>query len=173
MRTLAPVCLALALVVSVPAAARAQISDRELGEQVARTVRTYSKFSIFDDVNVRVENRAVVLTGRVTTPQKREEIGVRAGKIDGVRSLQNDIGVLPLSPADDRLRVQVARAIYNHPSFWRYAEQANPPIHIIVEHGRITLTGEVDTQVDRMLAYSLAQVGGAFSITNELRVSGR
>jgi hyperosmotically inducible protein len=173
MRTVTAVCLALAALAVGAAAADAQISDRDLGEQVARSVRTYPKFSIFDDVRVRVENRAVVLTGRVTTPQKREEIGARAGKIDGVRTLQNDIGVLPLSQGDDRLRTQVARVIYNHPSFWRYAEQANPPIHIIIEHGRITLTGEVDSEVDRVLAYSLAQVQGALSITNELRVAGR
>ena len=172
MRTVAAVCLALALS-SGPSVALAQVTDRDLGEQVARTVRSYPKFSIFDDVRVRVDDRAVVLTGRVTTPQKRDELGARAGRIDGIRRLQNDIGVLPLSPADDRLRTQVARAIYNHPSFWRYAEQASPPIHIIIEHGRITLSGEVDAEVDRVLAYSLAQVPGALSITNELRVAGR
>ena len=28
----------------------------------------------------------------------------------------------------------------------------NPPIHIIVERGRVTLTGVVQSEVDRMLA---------------------
>ena len=87
-----------------------------------------------------------------------------------MRSLTNEIGVLPLNPMDQRLRNAIANAIYNHPSFWRYAEQANPPIHIIVENQRITLTGVVDSQVDRMLAFSLAQVGSNFGVENKLRV---
>ena len=149
----------------------AQVSDEQLGEQIAESVRSYAKFSIFDDINVVVENRAVTLLGRVTTPQKKKEIEERVAKIDGIGELRNEIGVLPLSQADARLRTRVASAIYNHPSFWRYAQLANPPIHIIIEHQHITLTGEVGSQVDSMLAYSLAQVTGALSVTNDLRIA--
>ena len=45
---------------------------------------------------------------------------------------------------------------------------ANPPIHIIVERGRVTLTGVVNSNVDRMLARSLATGFGELSVTNEL-----
>jgi osmotically-inducible protein OsmY len=45
----------------------------------------------------------------------------------------------------------------------------NPPIHIVVERGRVTLTGVVNSEVDRMLARSLAQFSGALSVTNELK----
>jgi hyperosmotically inducible periplasmic protein len=148
----------------------AQRSDRDLGEKVADTVRNYSRFSIFDDVNIEVEDRNVRLTGRVTAPNKKDEIGKRVEKIDGIRTLRNDIGVLPVSIMDQQLRMVIARAIYGHQAFWRYAELPNPPIHIIVEHQRVTLTGAVDSQVDRMLAYSLAQVGGTLGIENRLRV---
>ena len=156
---------------AVPDTALGQLSDEELGEQIAESVRRYAKFSIFDDINVAVEDRVVTLLGRVTTPQKKNEIEERVAQIDGVRELRNEIGVLPLSQADARLRTLVASAIYNHPSFWRYAQLANPPIHIIIEHQHITLTGEVGSQVDSMLAYSLAQVEGAMSVTNRLRVA--
>ena len=47
---------------------------------------------------------------------------------------------------------------------------ACPPIHTIVEHGRVTLTGVVNNQVERMLAFSLAQVDGVFDVKNQLRV---
>ena len=160
----------LATVIAVPRATGAQISDADLAERVAEAVRRYPRFSVFDDVNVLVNNRVVTLTGRVTTPQKKDELGQRTAKVDGVRSLVNDIGVLPPSAQDAQLRVVVARAIYNHPAFWRYAELANPPIHIVIENQRITLTGEVESATDRMLAYSLAQVGGALSVTNQIRV---
>jgi osmotically-inducible protein OsmY len=160
----------LVAVLAAPGPVYGQITDEELGERVAETVRTYANFSIFDDINVAVENRVVTLLGRVTAPQKKVEIEKRAARVDGVRELRNEIGVLPLSQADARLRTRVASAIYNHPAFWRYAQLANPPIHIIIENQHITLTGEVNSQVDSRLAYSLAQVGGALSITNSLRV---
>jgi hyperosmotically inducible periplasmic protein len=160
----------LVAVLSAPAPISAQISDRDLGEKIAESVRNYAKFSIFDDVNVHVDNRNVTLTGRVTIPLKKDEIGKRVAKIDGIRSFSNEIGVLPVSQMDQRLRNAVASAIYNHPAFWRYASLANPPIHIIVEHQRITLTGAVDSQVDKMLAFSLAQVGSNLGVENKLRI---
>ena len=46
---------------------------------------------------------------------------------------------------------------------------ANPPIHIVVENGRVTLTGAVNNNVERMLARSLAMTFGAFSVTNNLK----
>jgi osmotically-inducible protein OsmY len=46
---------------------------------------------------------------------------------------------------------------------------ANPPIHIIVENGRVRLTGVVASEVERMLARSLATSFGAFSVTSELK----
>jgi hypothetical protein len=67
----------------------------------------------------------------------------------------------------------VARAIYDHPMFWIYAQMPVPPIHIIVERGQITLTGSAETEVQRALAGSLAQVGGNFGVTNRIRVDRR
>jgi osmotically-inducible protein OsmY len=153
-----------------PAAPSAQVSDERLGELAAEAVRNYANFTIFDDVTIEVTDRSVRLTGRVTSPSKKEELGKRVGKIDGVRALVNDIGVLPLSPVDADLRTRVARAIYNHPSFWHYAQMASPPIHIIVENSRIKLTGRVSSETERMLAFSLAQVGGALDVSNKIKL---
>jgi osmotically-inducible protein OsmY len=77
--------------------------------------------------------------------------------------------VLPVSPFDDELRYRIARAIYGNPTFWQYASMVNPPIHIVVEGGHVTLTGVVQSNVDRMLARSLATSFGAFTVKNELR----
>jgi osmotically-inducible protein OsmY len=46
---------------------------------------------------------------------------------------------------------------------------ARPPIHIVVEHGHVTLTGVVNSNVERMLARSLASSFGALSVTSELK----
>lgn len=173
MRTFALLGMVVVALAVGSTTASAQISDERLGERVAESVRSYSKFSIFDDININIDNRNVVLTGRVTIPLKRDEIEQRVKAIDGIRTLTNEIGVLPVSQTDDRLRRIVANAIYNHPNFWRYAERTNPPIHIIIEHQRVTLTGVVENQGDRILAYSLAQVTGVLSVENRLQISLR
>jgi osmotically-inducible protein OsmY len=45
----------------------------------------------------------------------------------------------------------------------------NPPIHVIVERGRVTLTGVVQSNVDRMLARSIATNFLSLSVTNNLK----
>jgi hyperosmotically inducible protein len=74
-----------------------------------------------------------------------------------------------VSSYDDQLRQRIARAIYGNPSFWNYAAMARPPIHIIVEGGRVKLTGVVNSNVERMLARSLATGFGELSVESELR----
>ena len=143
--------------------------DVRLAETIARTLNTYTRFTIFDDVNIAVEGGVVTLIGKVTMPYKKDDIGRRVSGIDGVSEVQNRIDVLPVSTFDDDLRYRIARAIYGNPSFWNYAAMANPPIHIIVERGRVTLTGVVNSNVERMLARSLATGWGELSVTNQLR----
>jgi hyperosmotically inducible protein len=111
----------------------------------------------------------VTLTGKVTMPYKKNDIGRRASQITGVREVNNRIDVLPVSTWDENLRVRIARAIYGNSAFWQYGAMANPPIHIIVENGHVRLTGVVNSNTERMLARSLAVGFGEFSVTNELR----
>ena len=117
--------------------------DVRLADDIGRSIVGYPRLTIFDDINATVENGAVVLTGKVTMPFKKSDVEHRVAKIDGVRSVRNDITVLPVSPFDDSLRYRISRAIYSNPSFWNYASMANPPIHIIVEGGHVTLAGVV------------------------------
>ena len=164
---------AIVLTLSAPAPAAAQISDEALGEKAITIVRAYSQLGIFDDVTVSVADRAIMLSGEVTTGLKREELGARIAKIDGARSVTNNIQVLPTSTTDGNLRIRLAQAIYTHPAFWGYAAMACPPIHIIVANGYVRLTGVVNNEVERTLAYALAQISGVQSVKNELRVDLR
>jgi hyperosmotically inducible periplasmic protein len=149
--------------------ARAQASDGDVALTVIKSINTYPRFTIFDDVSVSVEEGAVTLHGKVTMPFKRDEIAARVERVAGVRSVTNDIAVLPVSSFDDELRRKIARAIYGNSAFWQYAAMVNPPIHIVVEGGRVTLTGVVASDVDRVLARSLATGLGELSVTNALR----
>lgn len=170
MRTRLASLIVCATLLAVRPVVAEQISDSLLGDRVAEVVRQYVHFGIFDDISIGVENRSVTLYGRVTMPYKRDDIAARVKKIDGIRELTNNIEVLPVSNLDSELRDRLARAIYGHPSFRHYASMVNPPIHIVVENGRVTLTGAVNNEVERMLAYSLAQVPGVFSVTNQLKI---
>jgi hyperosmotically inducible protein len=143
--------------------------DAAVFREVLHQLNSYTRLTMFDDVAVQVDEGVVTLSGKVTDPYKKAQLASRVRKVPGLVGLRNDIGVLPVSQNDDELRYRIAGAIYGNPSFWEYAALANPPIHILVEHGRVTLTGIVRTDVERVLARSLASVFGVRSITNELR----
>jgi hyperosmotically inducible protein len=143
--------------------------DFQIAKDIATSVQRYTRFTIFDDVSANVNGGVVTLTGKVTMPFKRDEIEKRIAHVAGVSSVDDQISVLPVSQFDDELRYRIARSIYNNSNFWNYAIMSNPPIHIVVEHGRVTLTGVVQSEVDRMLARSLATQFGALSVTNALK----
>lgn len=162
--------IALIALVGVSSVGSAQDRrDTQLADKVASAISSYSSFTIFDDVGGSVNQGVVTLTGKVTMPYKKDDVAKRIAKIDGVKSVDNRIDVLPVSIYDNELRASIARAIYRNPSFWNYAMMANPPIHIIVENGRVTLTGVVSSPVDKALAASLASGFGEFGLTNALR----
>jgi len=138
-------------------------------KDVADSVNRYARFTIFDDVAANVDNGIVTLTGHVTMPYKRDDLEKRILKVSGVAQVQNKISVLPVSIFDDELRFRIARAIYGNSAFWHYAAMANPPIHIIVQNGNVTLTGVVNSNVERALARSLATGFGEFSVKNDLK----
>jgi hyperosmotically inducible periplasmic protein len=143
--------------------------DLRVAEDIGRFLNTHPQLSIFDDVNAEVENGVVTLTGKVTAEYKRNEVARLVSRVEGVREVRNGVSVLPSSPFDDELRFRAARAIYGHSAFWSYASMARPPIHIIVEKGRVTLAGVVASDVERTLARSLATGIGELSVTSELR----
>jgi NhaA family Na+:H+ antiporter len=146
-------------------------SDEELAALVASRLRRYAFLTIFDGAEVEVDEGVVTLTGRVTLPYKADAFADLASRVPGVQEVRNKIKSLPVSRFDDQVRYAVAREIYGDELFARYALQANPPIHILVEHGHVTLTGVVFSEVERRKAESLAR--GTFavmSVTNELRI---
>ena len=133
-------------------------------------------YTVFDWIEFEVlPDNTVVLRGEVTTPpdtKSRAEAVVE--DVQGVSRVVNEIRVLPVSPNDQRLRRELYNAIYgfNSPLF-RYGIGSRQAIHIIVDGGRATLKGVVDTQADKEPAYIRARgVPGLFAVTNELMVRG-
>ena len=156
---------------SAPAFADPQPETLQLFKEIQKQINYYAYFTIFDNVEVGIDETGVVtLTGSVTNPFKKRGIENRVDDVDGVLAINNQIEVLPVSRFDNRLRYQVARVIYGHPSLGQYI-RAHPSIHIVVKRGHVTLTGVVNSESDETIALLEAGHVGAFSVTSNLRTS--
>jgi hyperosmotically inducible protein len=147
------------------------VTEAQMLEKARHEIVTYPYYGIFDNLELQAQGDTLVVSGQVTQPSKKTDIGNILTRVKGVAAVQNNLEVLPTSMFDDRLRLAVARAIYGDPFFTYYAHQALPPIHIIVKNGNVTLEGVVASALDRTKAYMAASRAGlAFSVVDNLRV---
>jgi hyperosmotically inducible periplasmic protein len=122
----------------------------------------YPRYTMFDNISFSVFQGRVELVSEVSAPYKKTDLDRLAQHVAGVTSLAIDLQVLPVSPLDDRLRVQVARAIYRDPVLSAYGLQPVPQIHTIANNGHVTLEGMVRSEMEKkMAASSLGQPGSA------------
>jgi hyperosmotically inducible protein len=148
-----------------------QSDEQRLANQIRKELVTLPFYGVFDNFTFSIEGRRVILNGQVTRPTLASSAANVVRQIPGVEEVVNNIEVLPLSPNDDRLRIALYRTIFSQASLGRYTLGANPPVHIIVKNGNVTLTGVVINEMDKNLAGLFAnQVPGVFSVTNALVV---
>jgi hyperosmotically inducible protein len=127
-------------------------TDPNIEKETGHEIRMYAHYTIWDNITYRVQNGAVELDGEVSQPYKKADLARIVQRIPGVVSVTNNVKVLPLSPNDDRLRLQVARSIFRDPTLSRYSLEPVPTIHIIVENGRVTLEGVVASENEKNIA---------------------
>ena len=130
-------------------------------------------YTVFDFLAFKIEPGGTVrLLGQVVRPTLKTDAERRLKGIQGIDLVINDIEVLPTSPSDDRIRLAVARNIYQSDALDRYGLQAQPSIRVIVKQGRVTLEGVVDTAIDKSVAGMKAnEIGGVFEVKNNLVVA--
>ena len=154
--------------------ASAQVSEKamnRLQKEVRHELVMLPYYGVFDNLAFRVDGSTVTLMGQVTRPTLKSDAERVVKDIEGVQTVNNQIQVLPTSPNDDRIRLAVYRAIYGQATLNRYALQAVPSIHIIVNNGNVTLEGVVANEGDRNIANISANgVSGVFGVTNNLRL---
>jgi hypothetical protein len=92
----------------------------------------------------------VSLFGEVVNPELKSDAQAMVVTIGGVYHVNNQIRLLPHSPADNRIRLAVFGAIYGDRHITRY-ELLCGAIHIVVESGRVDLEGEVATEAERRM----------------------
>jgi hyperosmotically inducible periplasmic protein len=151
---------------------RGNTDESRIAREVRHELIMLPYYGVFDDLAFRVDGSTVTLLGSVTRPTLKSDAENVTKRIEGVKQVNNQIEVLPLSPMDDQIRMAEFRAIYGDPSLsTRYGFRAIPPIHIIVKNGHVTLEGVVANEGDKNLINVRANsVPNVFSVTNNLRV---
>lgn len=151
------------------------IEDAALRDKLAKAL-SYDRVgygtTAFNSIAIGVQNGVVTLAGSVYGPPDKDSAISLVAYTPGVKDIIDNLEVAPLSPMDDGLRLQLARAIYGTPQLQKYALDPAKPIRITVVNGNVTLSGVVDSKMDRDVAGIRANgVHGAFSVTNNLQVA--
>ena len=141
--------------------------ERALGAQLGSDIH----YTIYDEVQLSVARGRVVLTGRLAPEGDPGAIEETLSKVPGVGAIENRIRVLPFYSGDDKLREAVAIVVYDALGQKRLAHSR---LHIVVENGRVTLSGTVPDEETRTVAEEAArQVEGTDSIENRLTLDER
>jgi hyperosmotically inducible protein len=146
-------------------------TTEQLAKEVRHEIVMLPWYGVFDYLKFSMVGNDVTLEGEVTNPALKSQAGNVVRHIKGIGIVSNKIEVLPPSPMDFRLRMQLYKAIYRFPPLGRYAMPPVKPIRIIVKNGNATLEGVVDNEGDKELVFIRANgVPGLFSVTNDLVV---
>jgi len=127
----------------------------------------------FNAITIGVQNGVVALGGTVYGPADKDSALSLVENTPGVKDVVDSLEVAPVSPMDDRLRLELARVIYGTPQLQKYALDPAKPIRITVVNGNVTLSGVVDNKMDHDVAGLRANgVPGVFKVVNDLQVAG-
>ena len=175
-----------------------QKRQMELAQKVQRAIYGLSSYTAFDAINFQIEGtNKVILLGYAFKPTTKSGAENVVKRIEEVEVVENRIEVLPVSAADDDIRIAAYAAIYGHPAMRRYvpgagfssadidnlirdlqfgleaAQLTRGPhnIHIVVKNGNVALVGVVGSEMHKQIAEHMARgVPGAFSVENYLQV---
>ena len=149
--------------------------DTVLALDVARAIQGYTYYTVWDRIDGSVNGGVVWLSGRVTPDRdKIGDIFERVAKVRGVQDVQNRIRRLPLSRRDQGLRQAIGYRVFRSEHFEQFSSVRNPPFHIIVEGGVVTLVGQVQSAVEaREMQRIVAQTQGVSGVENQLQVAQR
>jgi osmotically-inducible protein OsmY len=152
------------------------VPDQELKDKLVEKLQ-YDQVGYgneFNAINIDVQNGVAILAGHALNYPARDSALGLVSTYPGVKDVVDDIQVDPVSFQDDRIRVQVARAVYGFPALNQYAIDPAKPIRIVVMNGHVELDGIVLNQGDKEMAFIRANgVPGVFSVKNNLQVANQ
>jgi osmotically-inducible protein OsmY len=166
------------------------LTDSELQRRVHAAL-SLDPDTVADPIAAKAEAGTIVLSGPVSSYFQKAEAESVASDVLGVRTVDNRIEVKKPAPAftydpylypfypyvktrnwrsakNDRADVQITRDIEAQ-LFWSPFVSSDQ-VHVLVENGKATLTGEVGSTRERSVATQDAYAGGATLVDNQLRV---
>jgi hyperosmotically inducible protein len=152
------------------------VSDAELQSKLQEKL-AYDRVgygNVFNAITLSVQNGAVTLGGHARTDVDKDSALALVSTYPGVKEVNNEIQVDPVSIMDDQTRFAVARAVYGYPTLNKYAIDPAKSIRISVQNGHVELEGVVDSQADKDVAFLRANaVPGVFTVKNDLQVANQ
>ena len=146
-------------------------SARTIEQKVFKKILNLPYYGVFDNIKFKVEGSTVTLYGKVINGTNKSGAENVVKRIKGVSNVINNIELLPLGSFDNSIRRQLLRSVGNTAAMYRYLQEPNPSVRLIVENGRVTLEGYVSNRSDANLMNILANgVPGVFSVKNNLVV---
>jgi len=131
------------------------------------------------NIDVKVENRSVTLSGSVETPTQRNGAEQIARAVDGVAGVTNNLTVTNPQAATEPPAANAPPADSNaelakRVEFELYRTNAfnTSTMQVRAEDGAVTLAGTVRSRAEQLLAERVVQsVSGVKKVTNELKVT--
>jgi osmotically-inducible protein OsmY len=142
-------------------------TDAQLKDDVLEELRWDPQISDADAIGVGVKDGAVILSGHVPSYAEKLAAAQAAERVNGVKAVANDLRVeRPGAPRDD---VDIAEAIA-HVLEWN-VQVPEDRVHATVEHGWVTLEGNVDHDHQRREVERMARkVRGVTGLLNNITV---
>lgn len=146
------------------------LASREMERAVFKRLLRLPYYGVFDHIGFEIKGDTVNLTGKVANARNKKDAERAIRRVAGVKNVVNQIEMLPPSVFDNRIRRRTFRELSARGLF-RYLQEPNPSVRIIVDRGHIELEGYVANRGDYNLANILARgVSDAFSVKNNLVV---
>jgi osmotically-inducible protein OsmY len=138
-------------------------SDADIAAYIHKALRGYTPlYATAPPIHVEVEDGIVTLRGVVRGVALRHEAGRLAAEVVGAESVRNEL------LDDPTIERAVAQALATHP----YARLITNPVLVKSYHGEGTLTGQVASQIQQMIAESVTRtVPGVSEVVNALVVT--
>ena len=142
-------------------------TDAQLKDDVLEELRWDPQISDADAIGVGVKDGAVILSGHVPSYAEKLAAAQAAERVNGVKAVANDLRAeRPGAPRDD---VDIAEAIA-HVLEWN-VQVPEDRVHATVEHGWVTLEGNVDHDHQRREVERMARhVRGVTGLLNNITV---
>jgi len=118
------------------------------------------------DIDVSCSRGIVEITGSVTSQSEREEAGLLASEVRGVKDVQNYLSVIwHKERSDEAIEEDVVAALR------RDVYLINPPINVSVENGVVTLSGIVGSEYQKTRAAGdVRWINNVRGLDNKLKV---